>query len=501
MQQAVERLLAAKQQAEPVAVVGDYDVDGVSGTALLVAVLRACGLETHPILPHRLHDGYGFQPVHAERAQELGCRLVVTVDCGTTSLAACQRAQELGLQVIITDHHLPGPELPPGALLINPQQESCNYPFSDLSGAGLALKLASALASACHLSIDPQRLLRIACLGTVADMVPLRGENRVIAAIGLRELAKTRSPGLQALITAAGLRPPLAAADIGFRLGPRLNAPGRLGSAEPALELLLCRDPQRAQQLAQELEAANRQRQEAERQVTEEAFAGAESEAELPPIIVAWSDSWHRGVVGVAAGRLARQLHRPTILLAVDGGMAVGSGRSIPGIHLYDFLSPWQDRLERFGGHAQAIGMSAEVARLEELRDGWQLAAADWGEQLGEKSYEYELELAVRTVTSRFYQQLRRLEPFGQGNPQPLLRISGPLRLVGSPRIFGRGHLSGEAVAADGGRIRLLGWGWAERQADLDGEFELLGYLEEDRYRGGLVLRLVDSRPASELAA
>ncbi len=497
--EAVARLLAARAAGERVALVGDYDVDGVSGLAMMVAGFRACGLEVEPIVPHRMREGYGFLPVHVERARQLDARLVVTVDCGTTSHAAVAAALEHGIDVIVTDHHLPDEPLPAAVVQLNPRQPTCDYPFKDLSGAGLALKLVLAFAAACGRAIEPRILLRVACLGTIADLVPLRGENRVIAAIGLRELARTRSAGLRALIEVSRVEPPFSASDVGYRLGPRLNAPGRLDSAAKALDLLLCRDPARARDLAGELDQWNRQRQEQERRVVQEARAMFAERALLPPILVAWSEDWHRGVVGVAAGRLARELNRPTILLAADGPTATGSGRSIKGLHLFEFLDSWRHELKRFGGHAQAIGMTVETGRLEELRNTWEQAAGVWSDRVAVKRFEYELELEPRDLSAERLAELERFEPHGQGNPRPLIRFRGPLRLPWKPRFFGRGHLSAEAVGPDGVRIRLLGWGWQERSQALEGEFEVLGYLEQDRYRG-TVLRLVDSRRPSQRA-
>ncbi len=493
MTEAVARLLEARAAGERVVLVGDYDVDGVSGTALLVAVFQACGLEVEPILPNRMREGYGFQPVHVERARANGARLVVTVDCGTTSHEAAVAAIDAGIDVIVTDHHLPDEPLPAGVVLVNPHQDACSYPFKELSGAGLALKLGQAFAAACGRAIDPRILLRVACLGTIADLVPLQGENRVIAAVGLKELGRTRSPGLRALLEVSRVDPPFSTSDVGFRLGPRLNAPGRLDSAVKALELLLCRDPERARGLAEDLDRWNRQRQKEEQRVAEEARAAFAGKPSLPPILVAWSTDWHRGVVGVAAGRLAREFNRPAILLAVDGDVATGSGRSIEDIHLHDFLSGWREQLTRFGGHSQAIGMTVEMRRLEELRDSWESAAQVWSDRVAVRRFEYELELEPGQLSPARLDQLARFEPHGQGNRQPLIRFRGPLHLPWKPRTFGRGHLSAEATGPDGVRIRLLGWGWEERSAALDGEFEVLGFLEKDRYRG-TVLRLVDSR-------
>ncbi len=492
--QAVERLLLACERKEAVAVVGDYDVDGVSATALLLATLRSCGLTAHPVLPHRLREGYGFQPLHAERAAELGCGVIVTVDCGVAALAAVERARALGIDVIITDHHLPGEALPTGVVLVNPRQPECAYPFPDLAGVGLAFKLALALLERAGRPAPFEALLRVACLGTIADVVPLLGENRVIASLGLAALGATRSVGLKALIAVAGVKPPFSASDVGFRLGPRLNAAGRLASPDGALELLLTRDPARAGVLAGELERHNRARQEEEVQVLDEARQIALARTPLPPILVAWSNTWHRGVLGIAAGRLARELSRPTVLLSAANGSAVGSGRSIAGVDLHAFLSSFQHRCERFGGHSQAIGLSVPVHELEALRRDLEEAAAEWPATLLAPRLEYELEVAPGEVQEGLLAELARLEPHGQSNPQPLLRV-GPLCLTAEPRLFGRGHLSASAAGEDGARIGLLGWRWQERQEALAGRFEVLAHLERDDYTQRPVLRLIDARP------
>ncbi len=498
MAAAVDRLRRARDDGEAVAVVGDYDVDGVTATALLAAVLGACGVTVHPILPHRLREGYGFQEVHVERAAELGCGVVVTVDCGTTSAEAVAAAAAAGIDVVITDHHLPGGDLPAGALLVNPRQELCDYPFPGLAGVGLALKLALAVATACGRSIEPSRLLRIACLGTIADLVPLVDENRVIAALGLRALEDTRSPGLRALLRRAGVSPPYRAADVAYRVGPRINAAGRLDDAAGALELLLCRDRERAEELAETLDRLNRERQGEERRVLDEARRALAERVPAPRFAMAWSPAWHRGVLGIAAGRLARELHRPTLLLGLADGRAVGSGRSVPGIALHAFLEPWRGRLARFGGHDQAVGLTvdlgADPGRLDELRAAWERAAEAWPPELLAPRHEYELEVGAAEVGGGLLRQLSRLEPHGQGNPQPLLRV-GPLALVAPPRCFAEHHLSAEATGDDGGRVTLLGWRWAPRAAELDGRFEVLGHVEWDAYRGRPVLRLVDCRP------
>ena len=495
METAVERLLAARDRHEKVAIVGDYDVDGVTATAILLAVLKNCGCEAIPIVPHRLREGYGFQPVHVERARAEGCSVIVTADCGSSSLTAVEEARSSGIDVVVTDHHLPGCELPAGTVHINPRQQVCCYPFRDLAAAGLALKLAQAFAGRCGKELDPAPLLRIACLGTIADLVPLRGENRVIASLGLAALADVRSAGLKALLQQAGIKPPFSAADVGYRIGPRINAAGRLHEAERALELLLSRDPKRAAELAAELDGLNRDRQAEEAGVVEQAFAMFAAREPLPAILVGWSPEWHKGVVGIAAGRVAKELNRPTLLLAVEEDVATGSGRSIHGLDLHAFLLPWKERMVRFGGHTQAVGLTVRLDALDELRREWEAAGAAWPAELLARRHEYELELEPRRLTSKLVAQLARLEPYGQGNPRPLVR-TGPLRLEGPPRLFGNGHLSARARGVDDAPVDVVGWGWQERAADLQGSFEALGWIEHDDYRGGPCLRLLDSRPA-----
>lgn len=488
MTAAVDLLSRCVEQKEKVAIVGDYDVDGVSGTALLVAVFRACGLETEAILPNRLSDGYGFQTTQVERARQSGCSVIVTVDCGTTAVEAVAAALSAGLEVIITDHHLPSPDLDAGAIQINPQQAECTYPFQELSGAGLAFKLSIALASRRGRKVPLDALLRIACLGTIADLVPLVGENRVIASLGLRALEHSRSEGLKALLQIAKVRPPFRADDIGFRIGPRLNAAGRLRSPDEALELLLSQDANRARVLARELDECNRERQLTERRIVEEARALFAEVDPLPGILVGWSEAWHKGVVGIAASRIAREFHRPAVLLAVEDSSATGSGRSIPGVHLHGFLDGWRERLERFGGHAQAIGLTVAVDSLPALKSEWE-AAAVWPDEVLVRRREYELELSATEITKDLVEELDRFHPHGQGNQQPLIRL-GPLSLEGRPRIFGKGHMQATARGEEGGTVSILGWNWEDRMDLLEEKFEILANLQWDTYANGPVLEI-----------
>ena len=499
MKEALDLLLAAHSRGERVAVIGDYDVDGITATALLLGVFQAVGIAAHGILPNRHAGGYGPQPQHMQQAEELGCRLVVTADCGIRAYEALAEARRRGLPVIVTDHHLPGEQRLDAAAVVNPRQAGCSYPFRELAGVGLAMKLGAALLERFGRPVPWTSLCRIACLGTIADAAPLVGENRVLASRGLAALAATPSVGLQALLAEAEVGRPVSAHDVGFRLGPRLNAAGRLGAADPPLELLLTRDPQRAAALAAELGRNNNERRELEKRVVEES-AARYADRELPAILVGWSADWHRGVVGIAAGRLARQFHRPAILFAIADGVAVGSGRSVPGIDLHAFLATWESRFERFGGHAQAIGLTADSARLDELGREWEAAAAGWPAGSFSPTFDFDGALALGEVTADFLARLSRLEPFGVGNPEPVFRF-GPCRRTGVARTFGGGHLgfaASELGAAPSSGVEVVAWQWAERAAAsgvFDREFEMLAAVELDRFRNRPRLRLVDARP------
>lgn len=511
MPEALDLLVGAQERGEPVAVIGDYDVDGLTATALLLGVFQAVGITAHGILPNRHAGGYGPQPQHVERAEALGCRLLVTADCGIRAYAALAEAARRNLAVIVTDHHLPGAQPLEAAAVINPRQAGCTYPFKELAGVGLALKLAAALLQRFGRPVPWSSLFRMACLGTIADAAPLVGENRVFASRGLAALAATPSAGLQALLAEAKVGAPVSAHDVGFRIGPRLNAAGRLGAADPALELLLTRDAPRARELAGQLGRFNDERRALEKRVVDDCLARF-SGPTPPPILVGWSQEWNRGVVGIAAGRLARQFQRPTLLFAVSaesgeidaGAMAIGSGRSVEGIDLHGFLSGWESQLVRFGGHAQAVGLTARAESLERLSREWEVGAAAWDPESLLPRLEYDQETRLSAVTPELLERLARLAPFGNGNPEPVLRFS-PCRRLGGARNFGSGHLSFVACDAGGARnaasgVEVVAWNWAGRAVPeglFEGDFEMLAVAEHDGYRNRPRLRLVDLRSAT----
>jgi single-stranded-DNA-specific exonuclease len=425
-----------------IAVYGDYDVDGVCGSALLLRALRHLGADARGFIPHRVADGYGLRSDALTRLREEGCVLVVTVDNGTTRAAEIAAAQEAGLLVVVTDHHEAGGDLPRCPLL-NPKRPDDDYPFRGLAGCGVALKLALALAE--RMGKLPQEsfkallpdLFAAAAIGTVADVVPLRDENRALVRMGLRALAETRHAGLRALLEisrCAGRA--VRAQDVGFRIGPRLNAAGRIGSADLALELLLCDDSERAARLAEELEAGNRERQRIEKEHTEEALALATRDLEFdPPALVLARAGWHPGVIGIVAARVAETCDRPAALIAIEGEQGRGSARSFGDVRLHEALEGCAAHLLSHGGHAKAAGFTLPADRVAAFKDAFQAAvAAQGGGARGPRAVDAELPLDA--LTAPLLKEIELLEPFGPGNEEPLFCAFG-VRAAGEPRRFG----------------------------------------------------------------
>lgn len=505
MAPAVERLLGAIDAGETVFVHGDFDVDGLSATALAVRGLRRLGGHVIPFVPHRVNDGYDLRAAGVERAAARGAGLILTVDCGTTALAAVEKAGRRGLDVIVTDHHRPGPTLPDAVAVVNPMRADASYPFLGLAGVGVAFKLIAALYARRGVP-DPElyQHLDLVALGTVADQVPLTCENRVLVRAGLRALARTRKAGLRALLRRAEIDVgrPIAAEHVAFRLGPRLNAVGRMAAAAAGLELLLSDDPDRAEALAAHLEEQNAIRRRTDRDVTldvERALADR-FDAEADRAVVVWGDDWHRGVVGIVASRMVERWRRPAIVVSFDGDLGEGSGRSVDGFHLYEALRECEGLLERFGGHRMAAGLSIRRDRIEafsaRLRE---LAAAVPDTTDAAPALCVDLELPLAEVTPRLADVLEHLGPHGNDNPAPVLVARGVTfeRAVA----VGREGTHLQATMRDGGAaLRAIGFGQAERLTELgDGaRLDVAFHLERDAWQGRerLQARLLDVREA-----
>jgi single-stranded-DNA-specific exonuclease len=443
MDAACARIERAVHDRETVLIYGDYDVDGVTSIVLLQTVLRSLGADAEHVVPHRLVDGYGLKSEVLDRVcAERDVRLVITVDCGITSVDPVRRAIERGIDVIITDHHLPPGTLPEAAAVLNPKQPGCDYPFKELAGVGVAFKLCCELLRRGGKKMSIGSLLKIAAIGTVADVAPLVGENRTIAWLGLQGLADPRNPGLRTLIRRLGmLGRPLRAVDVGFKIGPRINAAGRLSSAETAIDLFAATDDETAWALCGELERMNAERQAVEREVREEAErkvaefpvagyrlpAGNQQPAtgNLPRILILAGESWHKGVLGLTAGRLAQKYNRPALVMAIEDGRCVGSGRSIPTINLHRQLTGAADLFTHFGGHELACGFSLETRNLPALRERLERQFEALDPSLFLREARVDAELTLGELDAEFVRAHELLQPFGAGNPQPLFLARG----------------------------------------------------------------------------
>ncbi len=462
---AVDRLAGAVRRGETVLVHGDYDADGQCSAAIATRMLRLAGGRAVPFVPHRLRDGYDLSAAGVAAAREAGAKLILALDCGTTAVEAVAEARAAGVDVIVVDHHLPGRELPAALALVNPRRADSAYPFADLCAAGLTFKLAVALAPALGLPEGaPWHLLDLVALATVADLVPLAGENRVLVRLGLKLIATSRWPGLAALITTAGLgTEPIAAYQLGFALAPRLNAAGRVGDAGDGLRLLLTDDTTEAYALASQLERQNAERQALDQRTLAEALddlRGAFDPARDAGVVLA-RETWHPGVVGIVASRVVERIGRPAILVAFDGEPGKGSGRSVSRCDLHRALAGCAPLLEKWGGHRMAAGLTLRRDRLAEFREAFNRACAEQvaPRELG-PSQRVDAVVGVRDLTRELERALHWLEPTGMGNPGPVFGLEG-LSLQGAPRAIGDRHVR-MVVADRGAALRVVGFGLRE---------------------------------------
>lgn len=507
MEAAVARLVAARQQQEQVCIYGDYDVDGVTATALLVSGLTALGLRVGYHIPHRMDDGYGLNSEALRAICARGATLCVSVDCGVTAVAEAQACHEIGLDLIITDHHQPLEQLPEAVAVINPHRSDCSYPFKGLAGVGVAFNLLVALRARLREQgllgdngPDLRQWLDLVALGTVADVVPLVEQNRLLVASGLQRMGDngTRT-GLSALKRVAGVSGDVTAGQIGFRLAPRLNAAGRLESAVPGVELLLTDDRSLADRLAQDLNEANNERQGVERRILEEALQMVEQSggvSERCSIVLA-SPDWHSGVVGIVASRLVERYHRPTILMALqEDGTAKGSGRSIPGFHLLEALHACAPLLLRYGGHRVAAGVSLAGEQVAAFALAFEQAAASRLDQQSlVPTLVLDVELEPDELTTTLVADLQRLAPFGAAHPEPVVCIRG-LRVM-ERKVVGSDHLR-LRLASGRQYINAIAWRMAGRH--LPELIDVSGVPEINTWGGGsrLQLRVKDFRPAEQ---
>jgi single-stranded-DNA-specific exonuclease len=490
---AVDRIFTAIANKERIAIHGDYDVDGVTSTVILRRALEMLGADVVHFIPERLKDGYGLQPVAIERLHADGVALVVSVDCGIRGADAARRARELGVDLIITDHHEPDAELPPALAVINPKRSDCRYPDKYLAGVGVALKVVQALCRRANRDSWLPGFIKVAAIGTLADVVPLVGENRVIAKLGLDLLTKgPHKVGLRALLDVSGLTgKTIDSYHIGFMLAPRVNAAGRMSTPDIAARLLLAADEAMAEevrQLALQLDGENVRRQEEEADILAAAKKVVQTDPDVGArsVLVVAGDGWHRGVIGIVASKLVDAFHRPAIVLSVEEGIAHGSCRSIPCFDMLGALERCAHLLSRFGGHRQAAGLTLDAARIKELRLAVN-AIAD--ETLGPEDLMPRLRidgnLTFRGITGGVAAGVASLAPFGAGNPRPVFAARG-VEIIDGPRKLKERHLK-MALKQDGRIFRAVAWRAAERhdyltehKAALDVAFSL----EQNQYNG-----------------
>ncbi len=497
MHEAVERLLRALKAGETVCIYGDYDVDGISGTALLVSFLRHVGFTCTYFIPNRFDDGYGLNEGALRQIIASGATLIMSVDCGITAVREADFCRQVGADLIILDHHTPGASIPDAAAVVNPLQPGCSYPFKMLAGVGVAYNLLVALRStlrrdglfAAGGEPDLRDWLDLVALGTIADVVPLIGQNRMYAYFGLQKLECSGRAGITALKKSAGITGPVSCGQVGFRLAPRLNAAGRMESAVPGVELLLEPGVDLCTQIAEELHTANAERQTVERSILDSAVAMVEGGGYYPACrsIVLASRDWHQGVIGIVASRMVERYHRPTILVAIDeAGIAKGSGRSIPGFHLLDALNLCSDHLDRFGGHRYAAGVGLLEESIAGFAAGFEAAAV---QILGDAELvpllDIDAEVRPDQVNLPLACELQRMEPFGAGNPEPVLMLRGVT--VVERRTVGDGHLK-LRVSAGGRNFSAI----AFRQAECatDGVLDIAFFPEGNSWNNTTTLQL-----------
>jgi single-stranded-DNA-specific exonuclease len=496
MREAVDRIQRAITNREKILIWGDYDVDGTTGTVLLRKMLSLLGVESGFHVPNRFTEGYGINIPALEKAQNDGYSLVISVDCGIRSFEPLEWARDHGLDVIVTDHHLSDEVRgnPPAVAVVNPNQTGCTYPDKNLAGVGVAFKLAHALLRENGLENEVAGFLKIAAIGTVADVMNLTGENRAIVTMGLLDLPKTDNWGLKALMEVADCRSDMTSYHIGFRIGPRINAAGRMDVARHVVELLECGDFGEARRLAAVLDGRNRERQQVQQRITELALFETEGITEKHFVVVS-GEGWHQGVIGLAASRIAEKLHRPTIVISVKDGIGHGSARSISNFHLLNALDTCEDLFEQYGGHAAAAGMKIKhenIAALQQRLDNYAAAT------LSENDLTPELMIDA-LVTSRslgldLVESLAQFEPFGAGNPKPVLGTRD-LVLRDDPYVMKEKHLKLKLVGEDGRAFEAVWWDGVERSRGQtlkpNSRIELAYVAEANSWQGNTRLQLV----------
>lgn len=507
MDLAVERIAAAIESKEHIMVFGDYDVDGTTATTLLYLTIKLLTERISSYIPNRMTDGYGLSIEGLQEARNRGVTLILAVDCGITANAEVDQAREMGIDVVIIDHHVPGDILPNSVAILNPKRADCEYPFKELCGVGLAYKVAQALAE--HVGLPENAVythMDLVALGTTADIVPLRDENRVLTKYGLDMMQQTDKSGLQALLEVAGLREKeLSTGHMLFMLAPRINAAGRMGDATRVVDLLITEDRQEAARLAGVLDEENQRRRKEDTLTFEAAREIVENDPFLREAkgLVLDSDTWHPGIIGIVASRMVEAFNRPVVMISTKGENGRGSARTVGDFHLYNAIKECSDLLVQFGGHHHAAGLSIEKDRIEAFRQKFhevvaaRATPADFIPRL-----EIDAEIDLDEMTPRMVRLMKMLGPFGPANHHPVL-VSRDLSVVGKPRTIGMGKKHLRFRVKQNGRVMdAIGFGmahFADQLNDSRDRLDLAYNLEENTFRGetSLQLRIKDIKPGT----
>ncbi len=488
MGKAVERILKAVDGKEKILVFGDYDVDGVLSVVMLLRALGALGADADYFVPDRLSDGYGIKGYHAEVIREKGASLVISVDCGIRDIEFAEKAAALGIDLIITDHHMPGGSLPECAAILDPVLEDSGYPERNLAGVGVAFKLIQALLKARGREADIPHYLKLVCIGTVADVVELKGENRIFVKYGMESLSAVGNNGLKSLLEACGLSgKKVSEGDLGFRIGPRINAAGRMGQTDLAVRLFLSRDHDEIDSLVKQIEKLNSKRQTTEETILNQAREKivANGLADKYRCIILGSEEWHRGVIGIVASKLKDQFHRPVILLSYENGNAYGSGRSVSGIPLIGLLEGCADVFTSYGGHKYAVGCTLSRDKVPEFRTLMNdLAGRSITDEMLVRKTVVDSVLDLEAIDGRFLEAYGRLFPFGVGNPRPLF-LAEKVEVAGAPRLMKGKHI--KFLGRQGNRVfEVIGWDMAEAAEKLvqGTKFDLVYTINQNEFRG-----------------
>lgn len=469
MREAVDCIFGAISRKEKILIYGDYDVDGTTSTVILKKALSLVGADVSYYIPERLKDGYGLREDAMDQARASGYKLIISVDTGIRAQQVVDHARSLGLDIIITDHHLPEKGLPRANAVLNPKRIDCAYPNKNLCGAGVAFKLAQALLTAKGQSRLIESFVKIAAIGTIADVVPLVDENRIIAKYGLAGLTRPNNHGLRALLEVAGIaNKTVSCVDVGFRLGPRINAVGRMAGASAAVDLFDAPDLETAMRMAIEMNDQNTARQKVEADTLAEVLAEIERDPDIEKshIAVIAGEGWHRGVIGIIASKVVEHLNRPAIVISIENGLGHGSGRSIQAFHLLDGLTNCADLFERFGGHSHAAGLVVRAEKISQLRERLnEHARGVLSEQDLTPVVEIDCQLSLKQASHNLIEEITRLEPFGPGNPQPVFETHGA-QVVAAPRVLKERHLKLRVM--QGSRwLDCIWWGAAGRATDI----------------------------------